>query len=174
MRFSRFSLILLGLKMVLRYCAWRYEAFAARLAEVNFTAQMQTADGSEGRWFRFAGGRVESAAGVDPEAEVVLSFKDARIAAELLMPPVDFQEQIDALKDFKLKMEGPDELTSWFTRTLLATQTIGWNYGIPQGDGGVRYTSMTNGGRSWSMSRTARSNASRRSPSMRPTPNPGR
>ncbi|MCZ6609677.1 MAG: molybdopterin-dependent oxidoreductase [Alphaproteobacteria bacterium] len=146
MRFSRFSLILLGLKMVLRYCAWRYEAFAARLAEVNFTAQMQTADGSEGRWFRFADGHLESGAGVDPEAEVVLSFKDARIAAQLLMPPVDFQEQIDALKDFKLKMEGPDELTSWFTRTLLATQTIGWKYGIPQADGGVRYTSMTNGG----------------------------
>jgi trimethylamine-N-oxide reductase (cytochrome c) len=146
MMFSRFSLILWGLKMLLRYSAWRYKAFAERLAEVNFTAQMQTADGSVGRWFRFGDGRVVSGAGVDPDAEVVLSFKDARIAAELLMPPIDQQEQIDALKDFKLKMEGPDELTSWFTRTLLLTQTIGWKYGTPQGDGGLRYTSMTNGG----------------------------
>jgi molybdopterin guanine dinucleotide-containing S/N-oxide reductase-like protein len=146
MKLSLFSMILFGLKLVMRYSAWRYPAFAKRLSEKNFTAQFKTADDSEGRWFRFEKGRMTSSAGVDGDAEVVISFKNAKIAAGLLMPPIDQQEQIDALKDFKLSMTGPDELTSWFTRTILLTQTQGWKYGTKQADGSMRYTSMTNGG----------------------------
>jgi len=82
MTFSRFSLILWGLNVLLRYCAWRYEAFAERLKEKSFTAQMKTADGTVGRWFRFSDGKVTSGAGIDPDAEVVLSFKNAKIAAD--------------------------------------------------------------------------------------------
>ena len=146
MKLSRFSLILWGLRLLFLYCAWRHPEFARRLKEKNFTAQMKTADNSEGRWFRFEDGRVVSRAGIAPAAEVVLSFKNARLAAELLMPPIDQQRQIDAIKDFKLAMAGPDELTNWFTRTILLTQTVGWKYGTPQPDGSVRLTSMTNGG----------------------------
>ncbi|MQA67045.1 MAG: hypothetical protein GEU76_14280, partial [Alphaproteobacteria bacterium] len=64
MKFSRFSLILFGLNLLFRYCAWRYPAFAARLREKDFTAQMQTADGSEGRWFRFGADGLLSGAGI--------------------------------------------------------------------------------------------------------------
>ena len=146
MTFSRFSLILRGLGLLFRYCRWRHPAFAERLKEKTFTAQIKTADDSEGRWFRFENGRVTSGAGIRADAEVVLAFKNAKIAAELLTPPIDQQEQIDAIKDFKLTMTGPDELTSWFTRLILLTQSVGWKYGIAQADGSIRYTSMTNGG----------------------------
>ena len=137
MKFSLFSLILWGLNILIRFCAWRFPAFAARLKEKSFTAQMKTKDNSEGRWFRF-GDRFASGAGIAPDAEVVLTFKNAKIAAQLLMPPINQQEQIDAIKDFKLQMEGPDELTSWFTRTVLLTQTMGWKYGVAQADGTMR------------------------------------
>jgi len=49
MKFSRFSLILMGLNLLYRFTAWRYPAFAKRLREKTCTAQMKTEDSSEGR-----------------------------------------------------------------------------------------------------------------------------
>jgi trimethylamine-N-oxide reductase (cytochrome c) len=142
----RFSLILFGLNLLFKYCAWRYPAFRERLKEKNFVAQIKTADNSVGRWFEFGNGTVRSGAGIHAKPDLYLAFKNAAIAARLLTPPIRQQQQIDAIKDFKLKMEGPDEITAWFTRTILLTQTIGWKYGIKLASGETRYTSMTNGG----------------------------
>ncbi|MGE5540595.1 MAG: molybdopterin-dependent oxidoreductase [Gemmatimonas sp.] len=143
---TKFSLILFGLAQLLKIQARRYPAFAARLKEKNVTVQMRTADRKTGRWFKFENGKLTSRAGIHAKPDVTISFKDERIAAELLMPPLDMQNQIDAIKDFKLQMDGPEELSSWFTQTVMLTQTIGWQYGIKQADGSMRYTSMTNGG----------------------------
>ena len=142
----RFSLILSGMDVLLRYCAWRYPAFRERLKEKSFVAQVRTVDGSVGRWFAFGNGTVRSGSGLHDKAEITLAFKTAAIAAQLLTPPIRQQQQIDAIKDFKLKLDGPDELTAWFTRTILLTQTVGWKYGIKLATGETRYTSMTNGG----------------------------
>ena len=49
----KFSLILLGLRILLWLQATRYSAFRKRLKEKNFSAQMRTNDGSVGRWFVF-------------------------------------------------------------------------------------------------------------------------
>ena len=117
----RFSLLLYGLSLLLRYCAWRYPAFRARLAEKNFTAQMRTKDGTAGRAYVFKDGKVRSRGGVVSDADVTLTFKTAAIGARLLMPPIDALEQINAQKDFLLALEGPDELTSWFTQTVMMT-----------------------------------------------------
>lgn len=144
--FSKFSVILFGLSQVLKFTARRHPAFAARLKEKNMTVQMRTADKTIGRWFTFKDGKITSRAGIHAKPDVTISFKNEQIAAELLMPPLDMQNQIDAIKDFKLQMEGPEELSSWFTQTVMQTQTIGWKYGVPQPDGSVRYTNMTNGG----------------------------
>ena len=64
----------------------------------------------------------------------------------MLTPPVDYQQQIDAQKSFSLTLEGPDELSVWFTQTLLESQSAGWCYGVEAPDGSRRYTNMTNGG----------------------------
>jgi molybdopterin guanine dinucleotide-containing S/N-oxide reductase-like protein len=143
---SKFSLILFGLAQLLKFTARRHPAFAKRLKEKNLTVQMRTADKSVGRWFAFKDGKVTSRAGIHAKPDVTIAFKDERIAAELLMPPLDMQNQIDAIKDFKLTMEGPEDLSSWFTQTVMLTQTIGWKYGVDQPDGSKRYTNMTNGG----------------------------
>ena len=76
------------------------------------------------------------------DADVALIFKTARLAADLLMPPVNQLDQINALKDFNLAMEGDEDAAAWWTQTMMLTQTAGWEYGIDQGDGVTRYTSM--------------------------------
>ena len=55
-------------------------------------------------------------------------------------------DQINALKDFNLTLDGPDEFTLWFTQTLMKTQTNGLKHGVEVGDGVKRFTNMTNGG----------------------------
>jgi trimethylamine-N-oxide reductase (cytochrome c) len=142
----RFGIILYGLAWLLRFTAWRYPVFKARLKEQNFVAQLRTRNGAVGRWFQFKDGRIRTGAGIHADPEVVLIFKDAQIAAKLLMPPIKQLDQINALRDFYINLEGPDELTSWFTQTLLLTQTVGWKLGTPLANGVMRYTNMTNGG----------------------------
>ena len=142
----KFSLILFGLSWLLRYTAWRNPAFKARLKEKNFVAQIKIADGSFGRYFSFQDGKVSSQAFIHHSPEICMSFKSAEIAAQLLMPPVDYQNQIDAQKEFNLTMTGPDELTYWFAQTIMLTQNLHWKYGVLAPDGSKRYTNMTNGG----------------------------
>ena len=102
----KFSLVLFGLSWVLRYTAWRNPAFKMRLKEKSFIAQIKIADDSSGRFFSFQDGKVSSQAVIHHSPEICMSFKSAEIAAQLLMPPVDYHNQIDAQKEFNLTMEG--------------------------------------------------------------------
>ena len=77
---------------------------------------------------------------------MIMTFKTPAIAVKLLLPPIDQLEQINALKDFVITLEGPEDEANWFTQTIVKTQTIGWKYGIDLGNGVMRYTQMTNGG----------------------------
>ena len=142
----KFSAILLGLSWLVRFTAWRNPVFKERLKDKNFVAQIKIADNSQGRFFTFKDGIFSSEAGIHLQPEICMSFKSAEIGAKLLMPPVDYQQQIDAQKEFNLTMEGPDELTYWFAQTIMLTQNCHWQYGILASDGSMRYTSMTNGG----------------------------
>ena len=142
----KFSLILFGLAQLLKHTARRHPAFRARLAERNLVAQIKTADDSQGRHFTFRDGRISSRRGIHPRPDIALVFKNARLGARLLTPPIDYQEQIDAQKGFNLTVEGPDDLNYWFAQTIMQTRTVGWSYGTDGGDGTTRYTSMTNGG----------------------------
>ena len=131
----KFSLILFGLALLLRIQAWRYPAFRERLKERDVLAQLKTRDGRQGRWYRITNGRISSGAGVRNDADVALVFKTAGLAADLLMPPVNQLDQINALKDFNLAMEGDEDAAAWWTQTMMLTQTAGWAYGIDHGQG---------------------------------------
>ena len=100
-----FRIILLGIAVLLRYTALRYPAFRKRLAERNFTAQIKTWDDSVGRHFTFEDGKVTSARGIHPDPDICLSFKTAKLAASLLLPPINWLDQINAIKDFNLMRE---------------------------------------------------------------------
>ena len=48
-----------------------------------------------------------------------------RLGADLLMPPINWLDQINAQKDFKLTVEGPEDLTNWFAQTVMMSQSVG-------------------------------------------------
>ena len=151
----KFSIILLGLRLLLWWQSIVHKKFKTHLAEKNFTAQIQVKDKSVGRWITFNNGNIISSSGFHKKPEVVLSFKNSDVAVTLMMPlvmaflfkkSINQLDQINALKDFNLTLDGPDEFTLWFTQTLMKTQTNGLKHGVEVGDGVQRFTNMTNGG----------------------------
>ena len=126
----KFSLILIGLSWLLKLTAIRHAAFKARLKERNLIAQIKIADDSRGRIFIFKDGKMSSKSGIHPNPDICMAFKDTSIAVQLLIPPVDYQQQIDAQKEFNLTMTGDDESAYWFAQTIMQTQTIDWKFGI--------------------------------------------
>jgi molybdopterin guanine dinucleotide-containing S/N-oxide reductase-like protein len=142
----KFATILFALTLLLRFVAWRYPHFAARLKERNFTAQIKARDEGIGRWIEFRDGKIKSGAGLQTKPDVTLSFKNAATGASLLTPPINWLNQINAQKDFVLAVDGPEDLTNWFAQILMGMQTAHWQFGTPMPDGSMRYCNMTNGG----------------------------
>jgi len=142
----RLKLILFGLSQLLQFARRRSPVFAARVKERDLTAQFVARDERIGRWFKFAGGKIASGAGVLKQADVTVYFKNAATAASLLTPPIDWLRQINAQKDFVLTVDGDDGLANWFAQTVMLSQTAHWKFGLAMPDGSMRYCNMTNGG----------------------------
>ena len=142
----KFSIILFGLSVMLKFAARRYPAFAARLKERNLVAQIKARDEDVGRWIEIRDGRITSGAGPHPRPDITLAFKNAAIGSSLLMPPIKWLNQINAQKDFVLSVEGSEDLTNWFAQVLMGMQTAHWKFGTPMPDGSMRYCNMANGG----------------------------
>ncbi len=141
-----FPAILFALSKLLQYKRRRHKDFATHLKERNLVAQIVALDEEIGRWFEIKDGRIRSGAGIHPNPDIKLKFKNAALGAKLLTPPINWLDQINAQKDFKLTVEGSEDLTNWFAQMLMYSQSIGMDMGIPQPDGSVRYCNMTNGG----------------------------
>ena len=141
----KLSLILLGLSWLLKLQAWRHPKYRARLKERNLTAQFMARDEEIGRWFRFENGRIASGRGVRNDADVTVAFKNASVGASLLMPPINWLDQINAQKEFLLTVTGDDGLANWFAQAVMMAQTIGYQHGTKMPDGSMRYCNMTNG-----------------------------
>ena len=143
---AKFAIILFALAQLLRFVAWRHPHFAARLKERNLVAQIKARDEGTGRWIELRDGKIRSGAGLHPKPDITLLFKNATIGASLLTPPINWLNQINAQKDFVLGVEGSEDLTNWFTQTLMMMQTAHWRFGTPMPDGAMRYCNMANGG----------------------------
>ncbi len=142
----KFSVILWAMVQLMRVTALWYPRYADRLKERNLTAQFRLQDEPEGRWVRLENGKIRSRKGLCENPDLTIIFKNRAIAEEFLTPPVDQLVRIDAAKNFKILLEGPDELAVWFMATLNQMLSVGWKSGTDMGDGVVRYTSGTNGG----------------------------
>ena len=94
----KLSLILFGLSLLLKFQAWRHPAFRERLREKDLTGQFVARDEEIGRWFRFQNGRISSGRGVLKDADVTVAFKNAKLGAGLLTPPINWLDQINAQK----------------------------------------------------------------------------
>ena len=143
---TKFSLILWGLARLLNYTARKHPEFRERLKERNLVARIMARDEEVGRWYEFRDGKVRSGSGRRKKADVTLAFKNATLGADLLMPPINWLDQINAQKDFKLTVDGPEDLTNWFAQTIMASQSAGLDIGEKLPDGSMRYCNMTNGG----------------------------
>ncbi len=141
-----FSFILLNVKVILRFTSLLHPSFRGRLRERDFTAQIRTKDNRVGRYFTFQDGRLISKGGIHPRPDMTISYYDAALGARLMTPWRSQLEQVSAMKNFKLWIEGPDELTSWFLETLGLMLTAGLEYGLDVGKGVKRYVNGTNGG----------------------------
>ncbi len=142
----KLSIILWGIPQALRVTALIYPKFADHLKERNLTAQFKLQDNSEGRWIKLEDGKISSKKGIHENPDVSIIFKNKAIAEDFLTPPFDQLKRIDAAKNFKIGLEGSDELAVWFMATLTRMQTISWKSGTDVGDGVMRYTNGTNGG----------------------------
>ena len=141
-----FRFILFNLELILKFTAYRHPEFRARLKEKKFVAQIRTKDKKIGRYFIFNGKGVISARGIHPEPDITITYHDALLGVRLMTPWRSQLDQINAMKTFKLSIEGPDELTSWFMETLSLMMSAGLEYGNDMGKGVKRYVNGTNGG----------------------------
>src|SRR6188474_2896916 len=133
----KFQVILWGMAQLLKFSAWRYPVFQARL---------KARDEEIGRWYAIRDGKVTSGHGLRADADVTIAFKNAGLGVDLLMPPINWLDQINAQKDFKLTVEGSEDLTNWFAQTVMMAQSVGLKFGMRMRDGSMRYCNMTNGG----------------------------
>ena len=142
----KFSVLLFGIAPAIKLMAWRYASFRDHIRKKNCSVQIKIKDGSQGRIFRFADGRVSSRSGIHDHADAAVIFKDAATAVSFMGLPVNSAERIHAAKNFRVVVEGPDELMSWFMQLLGMILTSGTESGTRMPDGTTRYTTITNGG----------------------------
>ena len=142
----KFSVILYGLALTLKWTAWRHPNFRARLKQHNLVAQIFARDEKIGRWYAVRNGVLTSRRGLHPNPDIKLAFKTAQLGAQLMTPPINWLNQINAQKDFTLSVEGDDGLVNWFAQTVMMIQTVGDKIGTAMPDGSVRYCNTANGG----------------------------
>ena len=106
----RLKFQLFAFYLYIKLTDWRHPAFKARLKEKDLTVQIKVLDNSAGRYFTFQKGKVTSKSGIHPKPEVTMGFSDAALGARLLLPWRDQHEQTDVMKNFRLTLDGPDEL----------------------------------------------------------------
>ncbi|MGI9343385.1 MAG: molybdopterin-dependent oxidoreductase, partial [Gammaproteobacteria bacterium] len=142
----KLSVILWGIPQSMRACAAVFPKFAERLRERDAIAQFQLKDKPRGRWVQVRNGKITTGNGIHANPDFTIFFKNAKIASSFLTPPFNQLERIDAAKNFKLTMQGPDELVVWFMHLLGSMESYTWTSGTDMGNGVTRYTNGTNGG----------------------------
>lgn len=142
----KLTVLLWGIPQAMRAAARLYPEYAARLRERDLVAQFMLRDKPLGRWIRLEGGRITTKAGLHEHPDLTIHFKNEAIAASFLTPPFDQLERIDAAKNFKIGLDGPDDLAVWFMSTLARIETVTWKAGTDMGHGITRYTNGTNSG----------------------------
>jgi len=141
-----FSILLLGISLLLRLTAIRHRSFQNHLKEKNLIVQVKLKDNTSGRYYTFRDGKIISRNGFHPHPDVSMIFQNARLAVNILIPPRDQLNMVNAMKSFQVWLDGPDELSYWWMETLSLMLTAGTAYGTDIGNGIKRYTSNTNGG----------------------------
>jgi hypothetical protein len=140
------TILLWGIPQAMRVAATVYPDYAARLKEKNLVVQFRLRDKPEGRWIKIDNGKITSGRGIHTAPDLVVEFKNRALAERFLTPPFNLLERVDAAKNFKVRLQGSDELAVWFLGVMGRLESITWKAGMDMGNGVTRYTSGTNGG----------------------------
>ncbi len=134
--------VLMGMRRLL------VPSFKHRLHEKDYTAQIKIRGDSYGRQFAFKGGGVSSSKQLDTKSDVSMIFTDSSSAIKMMLSPSDYLGRINAMKNFRVDVQGPDEYVIHFMQTmnLLTHLSDEPKYGISLEDGVSRYVNNTNGG----------------------------
>jgi len=112
----KFSLLLKVLSWKLTRTANKHPSFKERLTEQDFTLQIQTRDGSEGRFFIFSDGEVFSKKGIHSHPDVALVWATAELGFKI-MKAGDREASLKAKEEGDLVVAGDPTLAIWFTET---------------------------------------------------------
>ncbi len=146
MKKIKFRAILTALGVMLPAVAKKNFMLATMLQKHNATFQMKLKDGSAGRVFTVKDGKVTSVAGISEDADVSIVFKNLDVALKFMSPKPDRLFIVHAAKNFLVEVAGESEKVVWAMQVLNCINHTGVQFGTPQKDGAVRYTTMTNGG----------------------------
>ena len=104
----KLAIILFGLSLLLKFQAWRHPAFRERLKEKNLTGADHGARRGDRPLVRVQGrqGHLRRRR-ADAKPDVTLDVQERAIGAELLTPPINWLNQINAQKDFVAHRRGP-------------------------------------------------------------------
>lgn len=138
--------ILMALAPMLNQAARSRPAFRAFAKRHDAVVQIQLKDGTLSRWFDVRAGRIRSHAGLHPNPQVRMMFKDAATALAMMKPNPDMGAVVHAAKNFKVMVVGPDPLCTWWMQLLNLSQTSSLKMGTALRDGCTRFTMLTNGG----------------------------
>ncbi|MEM8937266.1 MAG: pyrogallol hydroxytransferase large subunit, partial [Pseudomonadota bacterium] len=140
--------ILLALGPMLTRASTVSAGFAEDMAKHNCVYQIRLYNNSVGRYYEFKDGKVTTKAGVHPNPDAAMVFKDVEVALKMLSPKPDMLYRVHAAKNFLVTLHGSDVIGNWMAKLVQRAQrdAAGFSYGEKMPDGMNRYTMTTNGG----------------------------
>ncbi|MEL7536522.1 MAG: molybdopterin-dependent oxidoreductase [Pseudomonadota bacterium] len=124
----------------------KHPAFRQEASRHDCVLQIKTQNNKVGRHYFFRSGKVKSVAGVHPNPDAAIVFKNVDIALAALRPDADMGFKVHAVKNFLMMVEGSDPIVNWMLQLLQRVNYEGFKYGEQLADGTMRYTTITNGG----------------------------
>ena len=119
-----FATLLLGISFMLQAKRLLIPSFRRRLKQKQFSAQIKVRGDAIGRTYTFREGKIASSPEVAPGPDICMIFRDTASAVRLMTAPTNYLKQINAMKNFVVDVQGPDDYAVWFMQTLKMLQGI--------------------------------------------------
>ncbi|MBP7582948.1 MAG: hypothetical protein KBA61_02865 [Spirochaetes bacterium] len=111
----KFTLLLYGFYLLLRYTSRKHPSFAEALRERDFSMAIRTADGKRSRQYLFRGGKISSGKNILPSTDFSLVWKDAA-SGYRYMRAMKPKALMRAVGDGSLSLAGDAETVTHFLR----------------------------------------------------------
>lgn len=138
--------ILFALGPIFNRTSSNSESFREDARKYDCVFQLKIKNNKIGRFYTLKDGKVTSKAGIHPNPDISLIFKNIDVALNVLRPDAKAAYKIHCAKNFLLTAEGKDPMVNWLTILLNRLTYEGLEYGKTMPDGTRRFTSITNGG----------------------------